>query len=159
MIVRLHVGRRKRVLIKLSKDERWIAGRIFLVLLLGPLALLLWPMLLRDDEPWRVAVIGLCALVITALLIRQVSTAYRGHRSGVTLLAFAYGVGGFALVHVFYGSWVLATGLTPTKFNQVPIPRSYSANYFLIAALVAAVALAALIVELYRRKRNLTARC
>lgn len=147
------MGRRQRGLAKLSRDERSIAGTIFIVLLLGPLVLLIWPMLVADNELWRVVVVGLCAVFITALLVGHVFAAYRHHRPGVTLLAFFYGVGGFALIHVFYGSWILITGLAPTKFNQIPVPRSYSANYLAFAALVGAIAIGALAIELYRRKR------
>ena len=147
------MARRRRKVLQLSRDERHVAGTILLVLLLGPVAILIWPIVLRDDELWIVLIVGFCALLLSVLLVAQVRSAYSKYRAGVTLLAFSYGAGGFALVHVMYGAWVLATGLSPSKFNQVPVPRSYSMSYFLFAAVVGALAGIAVLVELHRRKR------
>jgi hypothetical protein len=147
------MGARTTQKLKLANSERHVAATIFLVLLLGPIGILIWPILFRDSDVWKILIVGVSGLFVVALVVSVVVQTYSKHRNGLTLLALSYGVGWIALLHFIYGLWVALTGLSPTKFNQVPVPRSSSMNYINLAICFGAISAVALLVEVRRRKR------
>ena len=123
----------------LSRDERFAAGTIFVVLLMGPLVLVGWLVLLSQittQDAWISLVVFVCFSVLTALLAALVVSTVRHRRAGISLGSLGHALTWLAGVQTFYGAWVLATGLTPGKHNVFSVPRTYSISYFAWAALL-----------------------
>jgi len=142
------VARKNQRFFALTSHERDVAGAILAVLLLGPIVILAWLVVpgFKFDDPLITVIIFVCFLGLTIVLGAIVASTVRRHRSGISLRSLGNALVWFALIQLLYGVWVLATGLTPGKFNAVSVPRTHSVVYFAWGVVLALLGLTAIVV-------------
>ena len=81
-------------------------------------------------------------IALLALVIFIAAGVYRRNRAALTPAAWAYALAWTAVVQVWYGAFILATGRLPSKYASASVPRSSAGTYFLLAAAWWIIALA-----------------
>ncbi len=65
---------------------------------------------------------------------------YQRDPAALTGAAWAYAFAWVAVIEVFYGMFILATGRVPNKYAVLHVPRSHSSMNFLLAVIWSVVA-------------------
>jgi hypothetical protein len=117
--------------IKFSKEEKSCAASILLVFLIGPLLIQGSLIFIYDFVwSWKSVVMFIALMLITSLLYYGAIRPYIKRTNRLSLSGFGLGAIYFSIIVLFWGTFLLVTGMTPTKHNSVPIPRIYSLNYY-----------------------------
>lgn len=129
-------------------------GAIFLLFLLGPLLCLGWLYLLIDlSLSWKTLIMFLSFGFLTLLLWTASIRPIVHNPSLLSFRSLSEALFALAVVFVFWGSFTLLTGYTPTKIYSRPVPRSYCIPYFWRAGAAAGLGCLSLLVNKYLQRK------
>lgn len=129
--------KRLRIPIQATQAERQIAAALGLIILFAPGLGITTIRSIGLSGFWPVY-IPMAALA--GLLGFIALKVYRRNPAALSRAAWAYAFGWAAVIEVFYGMFILATGRVPNKYAVLYVPRSQSSMNFLLAVIWSVVA-------------------
>jgi hypothetical protein len=129
--------KRLRIPIQATPAERRLAVFLGLVILYAPGLGITTIRSLSLAGFWPVY-IPMAALA--GLLGFMAMKGYQRNPAALTTAAWAYAFGWAAVIEVFYGIFILATGRVPNRYAVLYVPRSQSSMNFLLAVIWSVVA-------------------